>query len=104
MQESVADSLHPLIVKIKDEAPAILKKLMNRLLNGTTYGERKGAAYGIAAVVKGVGILSLKQYDIMSTLTDAIQDKKIYKHREGMYSVENGTVHFQNPLLHLCKI
>lgn len=80
----MAESLHPLIMKIKDEAQAILKKLMNRLLNGTTYGDRKGAAYGIAAVVKGVGILSLKQYDIMSTLTDAIQDKKNYKHREGV--------------------
>lgn len=85
MQESVAESLHPLIVKIKDEAPTILKKLMNRLLNGATYGDRKGAAYGIAAVIKGVGILSLKQYDIMSALTDAIQDKKNYKHREGLF-------------------
>ena len=83
----MAESFHPLIVKIKDEAPAILKKLMNRLLNGATYGDRKGAAYGIAAVVKGIGILSLKQYDIMSTLTDAIQDKKNYKHREGWYLI-----------------
>lgn len=58
---------------------------MNRLLNGATYGDRKGAAYGIAAVIKGVGILSLKQYDIMSALTDAIQDKKNYKHREGLF-------------------
>lgn len=38
---------------------------------------------GIAGVVKGLGILSLKQLDIMSKLTNHIQDKKNYKCREG---------------------
>lgn len=47
------------------------------------YGERKGAAYGLAGLVKGLGILYLKQLNIMSTLQDAIQDKKNYRHREG---------------------
>ena len=47
------------------------------------YGERRGAAYGLASFVKGLGILSLKQQNIMSTLQDAIQDKKNYRHREG---------------------
>ena len=47
------------------------------------YGERRGAAYGLASLVKGLGILSLKQQNIMSTLQDAIQDKKNYRHREG---------------------
>ena len=47
------------------------------------YGERRGAAYGLASLVKGLGILSLKQQSIMSTLQDAIQDKKNYRHREG---------------------
>lgn len=31
----------------------------------------------------GMGILALKQHDIMTKLTEAIQDKKNYKHREG---------------------
>lgn len=43
----------------------------------------QGAAYGIAAVVKGLGILALKQLDIMAKLTEAIQEKKNYKYREG---------------------
>ena len=47
------------------------------------YGERKGAAYGLAGLVKGLGILYLKQLNIMSTLQDAIQDKKNFRHREG---------------------
>lgn len=47
------------------------------------YGKRKGAAYGLAGLVKGLGILYLKQLNIMSTLQKAIQDKKNYRHREG---------------------
>ena len=54
-----------------------------QLLDSTVYGERKGAAYGLAGLVKGLGILFLKQLNIMSTLQEAIQDKKNYRHREG---------------------
>ncbi len=38
---------------------------------------------GIAGIVKGLGILSLKQLDIMKKLTDAVTDKKNPHHREG---------------------
>ena len=38
-----------------------------------------GAAYGLAGIVKGLGIISFKQLEIMSTLTDAIQDKKNFR-------------------------
>lgn len=54
-----------------------------QLLNGKTYGKRKGAAYGLTAIVKGIGIPSLKQYGIISHLQEAIQNKKNYQHREG---------------------
>jgi len=57
-----------------------------QLLKSTVYGERKGAAYGLAGLVKGLGILYLKQLNIMSTLQDAIQNKKNYRHREGKQS------------------
>jgi len=83
VQEAVANCLSPLMPLVKDDASAILKKLLTRLFNSASFGERKGAAHGIAGVIKGLGILSLKQYDIMSTLTEAIQDKKNYKKREG---------------------
>ncbi|VVC28179.1 Hypothetical protein CINCED_3A005946 [Cinara cedri] len=83
VQEAVANCLSPLMTLVKDDASSILKKLLSRLFNSASFGERKGAAHGIAGVIKGLGILSLKQYDIMSTLTDAIQDKKNYKKREG---------------------
>ncbi|XP_030761834.1 eIF-2-alpha kinase activator GCN1 isoform X2 [Sitophilus oryzae] len=83
VQEAVANCLPPLVQSVKEEAPGYVNKLLHQLLKGDKYGERKGAAYGLAGMVKGMGILALKQHEIMSKLTDAVQDKKNYKHREG---------------------
>ncbi|XP_033149137.1 eIF-2-alpha kinase activator GCN1 [Drosophila busckii] len=83
VQEAVSNCLPHLMPSIKDEAPAIIKKLLQSLAKSDKYGERRGAAYGIAGIVKGLGILSLKQLDIMSKLTTYIQDKKNYRCREG---------------------
>ncbi|CAH0556041.1 unnamed protein product [Brassicogethes aeneus] len=83
VQESVANCLPPLVSAVKEESSGLVNKLLHQLLKGDKYGERKGAAYGLAGLVKGMGILALKQNDIMTKLTEAIQDKKNYKHREG---------------------
>ncbi|KAG7170707.1 eIF-2-alpha kinase activator GCN1-like 1 [Homarus americanus] len=83
VQEAVANCLHPLVPAIRDECPKLVSKLMTVLLESENYGERKGAAYGLASLVKGMGILALKQLDIMNQLTNAIQDKKNYRYREG---------------------
>lgn len=72
---------------MKEDAPALVQKLLQQLLESEKYGDRKGAAYGLAGLVKGMGILVLKQLDIMSTLTNAIQDKKNYRRREGKLSI-----------------
>ena len=50
-----------------------------------SFGERRGAAYGLAGFVKGLGILSLKQLDIMGKLTNAVTDKKQPKARYGYF-------------------
>lgn len=83
VQEAVATCLPPLIPAIKEEAPVLVQKLLNQLLNSEQYGERRGAAYGLAGLVRGLGILSLKQLDIMNTLTEAVQDKKNARRKEG---------------------
>lgn len=84
VQEAVANCLPHLVPAVKEEAPVLIKKLMDQLLESSVYGERRGAAYGLAGIIKGMGILALKQYDVMTTLTEAIQDKKNYRHREGI--------------------
>uniref|UniRef100_A0A8C9ZZN5 GCN1 activator of EIF2AK4 n=1 Tax=Sander lucioperca TaxID=283035 RepID=A0A8C9ZZN5_SANLU len=75
--------LPPLVPAIKEDAAGIVRNLLQLLLESDKYAERKGAAYGLAGLVKGLGILALKQQDIMTTLTDAIQDKKNFRRREG---------------------
>ncbi|KAF3850541.1 hypothetical protein F7725_012313 [Dissostichus mawsoni] len=84
VQESVAGCLPPLVPAIREDAAGIVRNLLQLLLESDKYAERKGAAYGLAGLVKGLGILALKQQDIMSTLTDGIQDKKNFRRREGM--------------------
>lgn len=85
VQEAVANCLPPLVPTIKEEAPEIVNNLIATLLGGSdiSFGERRGAAYGLAGFVKGLGILSLKQLDIMGKLTNAVTDKKQPKAREG---------------------
>ncbi|XP_030828154.1 eIF-2-alpha kinase activator GCN1-like isoform X1 [Strongylocentrotus purpuratus] len=83
VQQAVAACLPPLVPAIKKDAPGIVKELLKLLLESENFGERKGAAYGLAGMVKGLGILSLKQLEIMSTLQSAIQDKKNFRKREG---------------------
>ncbi|KAJ4944183.1 hypothetical protein JOQ06_012728, partial [Pogonophryne albipinna] len=83
VQESVAGCLPPLVPAIREDAAGIVRNLLQLLLESDKYAERKGAAYGLAGLVKGLGILALKQQNIMSTLTDGIQDKKNFRRREG---------------------
>jgi hypothetical protein len=86
VQEAVANCLPPLVPAIKADAPVLINKLLALLLEAENYGERRGAAFGLAGVVKGMGILALKQHDIMTRLTEAIQNKKQPTMREGKQS------------------
>lgn len=83
VQEAVSNCLPPLVPSIREDASELVSQLLELLLESENYGERKGAAYGLAGLVKGLGILALKQMDIMDKLTAAMQDKKNARHREG---------------------
>lgn len=75
-----------MVPAIKEQVPQMVEKLLCLLLEANQYGERRGAAYGLAGLVKGMGILSLRQLEIMTKLNDAMTDKKIARHREGKKS------------------
>jgi hypothetical protein len=64
---------------------------MQLLLESDNYGERKGAAYGLAGLVRGLGITALKQQEIMFTLEEAVKDKKNPRKREGIIFVVVGS-------------
>eukprot|EP00051_Salpingoeca_urceolata_P017234 m.233245 g.233245 ORF g.233245 m.233245 type:complete len:2622 (-) comp18897_c0_seq2:220-8085(-) len=83
VQEAVAKCLPPLIQAIKPQASALLEQQFELLLDEGSYATRRGAAYGLAAVVKGLGILALKQHKVMDRLQAAIEDKKVARYREG---------------------
>lgn len=42
------------------------------------YGERRGAAYGLAGVVKGFGISCLKKYGIVTVLRESLTDRFVF--------------------------
>lgn len=83
VQSAVADCLPPLIKMIKEDVPSIVEGLMKKLFHGEKYAQRRGAAYGLAGVVKGRGITALKECAIMQSLKDAVDNKRNYQFRQG---------------------
>ena len=82
IQEAIANCVPPLMSAVKDQGQEMVKDLLKTLLDNPNYGVRRGAAYGLAGIVKGLGIVSLKQHNIIIALTEAVQDSKNARHRE----------------------
>jgi HEAT repeat protein len=83
VQSAVADCLPNLIKMIKDDAPKLVEGLLEKLVKGEKYAHRRGAAFGLAGVVKGRGISALKECGVMQALKDAVDNKKVYQYRQG---------------------
>lgn len=63
---------------VKDDAPALVSRLLDQLMKSDKYGERRGAAFGLAGVVKGFGISSLKKYGIVVVLQEGLVDRFVW--------------------------
>lgn len=48
---------------------------MEKMLKSEKYGERRGAAFGLAGVVKGFRISGLKKYGIVTVLRQSLLDR-----------------------------
>jgi HEAT repeat protein len=83
VQRAVSDCLPPLMKFQQEDAEVLVTKLLDKLMKSDKYGERRGAAFGLAGVVKGLGIPSLKRYGIMDALKAGVEDKNSAKAREG---------------------
>ncbi|KAF9438265.1 translational activator of GCN4 [Entomortierella beljakovae] len=83
VQVAVSNCLPGLIKSIPDQVPSLLKSLMDKTFHSKKYSERRGAAYGLAGVIKGRGISALKEFSVMASLKNAIDDKKDPHAREG---------------------
>jgi hypothetical protein len=73
VQSSIALCLAKLMKKgrTQERLEAILSNLMSECLEGDSPAVRRGAAFGISAVVKGSGIATLKKYEVVKKLEEA---------------------------------
>ncbi|CAM8897213.1 unnamed protein product [Rhodiola kirilowii] len=83
VQRAVSDCLSPLVQSKKDDGTVLISRLLDQLMKSDKYGERRGAAFGLAGVVKGFGISSLKKYGIIDVLREGLIDRTSAKRREG---------------------
>lgn len=91
VQRAVSGCLPPLMKKRKvpaganamaSKAGAVVAKLLNSMVHGESYGDRRGAAFGLAGCVKGLGLGALKSLGIVAKL-EAAAESKIEPEREG---------------------
>ncbi|KAF8017892.1 hypothetical protein BT93_H2950 [Corymbia citriodora subsp. variegata] len=83
VQRAVSSCLSPLMKSKQDDAQVLLSRLLDQLLRSDKYGERRGAAFGLAGAVKGFGLSCLKEYGIVASLRAALVDRNSAKCREG---------------------
>lgn len=84
VQYAVSECIAPLVQFVSHNLNEYFDSLFEKLFQGASIAERRGAAYGIAGLVKGYGIRALSEYDIIRNLTDASDDNKDFKKREGV--------------------
>lgn len=85
VQIAVSDCLSPLIVHIPGpRLQKLVADLFEELFYSQKYAARRGAAYGLAGVIKGTGISGLKEFSVMSRLTAGMEEKKRYETKQGV--------------------
>lgn len=82
VQYAIADCLPPLVRACADRSSQYFDRVLDELLNSKKYAEQRGAAYGLAGLVLGRGINSLREYRLMSSLKSAMDNKKEAHQRE----------------------
>jgi len=83
VQEAVSECLSPLVRLVPGQVGGLIDRLFEELLGAPKYAARRGAAYGLAGVIKGTGVAAIHRYEIIRRLRDAVNDKKNYEARQG---------------------
>ncbi|KAG2121247.1 armadillo-type protein [Suillus clintonianus] len=83
VQIAVSDCLVPLVKLMGPGVRELVDHLFEELFNGTKYASRRGAAYGLAGTIKGLGVGAMKEYDVINRLRTAAEDKKRFETRQG---------------------
>ena len=90
VQSSVALCLSKLMKKgqMQKRTEVLLSQLMNDCLNGKTLASRRGAAYGVSAVVKGSGIACLKKFKVVTRLEEACSMGSALEKEGALFAIE----------------
>ncbi|KAL7615320.1 hypothetical protein Lser_V15G07662 [Lactuca serriola] len=62
VQRAVSSCLSPLMKSKQEDTLSLVTRLLDQLMKSEKYEERRGATFGLAGVIKGFGISSLKKY------------------------------------------
>ncbi|KAF2012274.1 ARM repeat-containing protein [Aaosphaeria arxii CBS 175.79] len=85
VQYAVAQCLPPLVRTSEQELETYVEQMTEQLLNSKKYPARRGAAYGLAGIVRGKGLSLLREYRLMSKLQGAAENKKDAGQRQGAF-------------------
>ena len=83
VQYAVSGCLPPLIRTSPENASEYIQQVLEELLQSKKYATRRGAAYGLAGIVRGKGVSALRDNRIMLTLRSAAENKKDQNSRQG---------------------
>lgn len=90
VQMAVSDCLVPLVTLMgEDRSGQFIDGLFKTLFDAPKYAARRGAAYGLAGAIKGLGIGAMKRYAVIEQLRVATEEKKRFELRQGaMFAFE----------------
>eukprot|EP01043_Picozoa_sp_COSAG02_P009517 COSAG02_NODE_324_length_24643_cov_107.975228_6_plen_2567_part_00 len=75
VQQSISKCLPGLMKVQKDRAEELLARVLQVIGEASGHADRRGAAYGLAGLVKGLGLSSLKQHQIIPKLSEMVDPK-----------------------------
>ncbi|CUS22983.1 LAQU0S07e04654g1_1 [Lachancea quebecensis] len=85
VQQAISACISPLVKLLGSQVEGYLQGTVQKLLDSREkISSRRGAAWGLAGLVKGFGIGALSQFDIIRNLVDASEDKKDPVRRESV--------------------
>lgn len=83
VQSAVSECLPPLIRLSGPKTAGYVQEMLDSLLNVKNYATQRGAAYGLAGILSGKGISTLREFRIMSLLKEATENKREAHQRQG---------------------
>ena len=85
VQYAIANCLPPLVKASEKHGSEYLVRMMDEMLHSKRFASRRGAAYGLAGVVRGMGIRVLREARILSNLKAATEEKKDASQRQAAF-------------------